>query len=272
MTRVYEPGKKTHTDENFPVASYLIGKEYRGPVLAFYRFARAADDVADHPELSEAQKISQLDQFEATLLGKNDDIAAALPLRSELASRNLSSRHALDLLIAFRQDASKHRYKDWDDLMHYCMYSAAPVGRFVLDVHGESDTTWPVSDALCSALQIINHLQDCKADYLRLNRIYLPQDAMARHKVTEDALGMAHASLVLRRCLDELVHRTELLLTKPLSVQVRNKRLRLEVDVIERLAEKLLMLLLARDPLGERVHLHKIQMLMTVLAAIFVKD
>src|SRR5262249_13780753 len=142
VSAVYEPGEKGHRDENFPVASYVIGKKHRSAVLAFYRFARAADDVADHPDLSEKEKIARLDRFEDTLLGKNDDVADAMPLRTAIAERGLSPRHAQELLIAFRQDASKVRYTDWDDLMQYCRYSAAPVGRFVLDVHGENSSTW----------------------------------------------------------------------------------------------------------------------------------
>jgi hypothetical protein len=74
-------------------------------------------------------------------------------------------------------DVTKLRYRDWDDLIGYCAYSAMPVGRFVLDVHGESRATWPANDALCAALQIINHLQDCSSDYRNLNRVYIPLDA-----------------------------------------------------------------------------------------------
>ena len=122
-------------------------------ILAFYRFARAADDVADHPQLSESEKIPKLDQFEETLLGKTDAIEDALPLRAAIAERGLSPKHGQDLLVAFRMDASKQRYADWDDLIHYCSYSAMPVGRFVLDVHGESRATWPANDALCAAFR-----------------------------------------------------------------------------------------------------------------------
>ena len=154
---------KTHRGENFPVASMLIAPKHRAAILAYYRFARGADDVADSPSLSPDAKLAGLDLFEATLTGQCDTIEAALPLRAALALRKLSPRHALDLLRAFRMDAVKHRYANWSELMDYCAYSAAPVGRFVLDVHGESESTWPASDALCTALQIINHLQDCGA-------------------------------------------------------------------------------------------------------------
>src|SRR5215475_10560212 len=219
---VWEPGEKTHRNENFPVASHLISKRHRAPILAFYHFVRAADDVADDPALTEAEKIHRLDRFEEALLGQHDEIAVALPLRSVIKERALTPKHAQDLLTAFRMDASKHRYTDWDDLIHYCSFSAMPVGRFVLDVHGESHDTWPANDALCATLQVINHLQDCAADYRRLDRVYVPLDAMERNALTVEALAMPQASAGLRRCLDEMVDRTSTLLerSEPFSLQI----------------------------------------------------
>jgi len=125
-------------DENFPVASWLVAPPYRRPIMAFYEFVRIADDIADHPTLSETDKLGHLDRLEASLLGRDDHNAAGIVLRAALAERNLSPQHAQDLLKAFRQDVTKHRYADWDELIDYCRYSAMPVGRFVLDVHGES--------------------------------------------------------------------------------------------------------------------------------------
>ena len=103
-----------------------------------------------------------------------------MSLRTVLAEKKLDPVHALDLLEAFRRDVTKLRYRDWDDLLDYCRYSAMPVGRFVLDVHGESRGTWPANDALCAALQIINHLQDCAKDYRELNRVYIPAGCAGR--------------------------------------------------------------------------------------------
>ena len=148
---------KGHRDENFPVASRLIHPRHRGPVLAFYEFVRTADDIADHATLAPQQKLELMDRLEATLLGKRDDDPVGVALRDQLGARHLSPRHAQDLLTAFRMDVTKLRYRDWDDLIGYCTFSAMPVGRFVLDVHGESHDTWPANDALCAALQIINH-------------------------------------------------------------------------------------------------------------------
>jgi len=252
----FKSGKTEH-DENFPVASLLIAPRFRAPILAFYRFARAADDAADHPTLSEHDKFTLLDALEQTLLGKSDAAPDALPLRHALAETGLAARHPLELLVAFRQDVTKHRYGDWDELMQYCRYSATPVGRFVLDVHGESQDTWSSSDALCSALQVINHLQDCARDYRVLDRVYVPLDALDAHSVRVQALAASVASPELRACLTSLVDCTAQLMreAKDLPERVRNVRLGLETAVIVRLANVLLSLLRTRDPLSERVHL-----------------
>jgi squalene synthase HpnC len=253
-----EPSK-THRGENFPVASLLIAPKHRGVILAYYRFARGADDVADSPSLTPDAKLALLDQFEATLTGRSDAIEAALPLRAALAARKLSVRHALDLLRAFRMDATKQRYANWSELMDYCAYSAAPVGRFVLDVHGESQSAWPASDALCTALQIINHLQDCGADYRNLDRIYVPQDLLAAQGLSPEALGAARASPALRAALHIVAQQNAALvmLGGTLPARVRDFRLCLETAVIARLARTLNALLLASDPLSEKVHLGK---------------
>ena len=253
-----EPSK-TDKGENFPVASRLIAPRHRAIVLAFYRFARAADDIADSPIIAADDKIARLDLFEDTLLGRSDKVASALPLRAALAETGVTPRHALDLLVAFRMDATKLRYADFDELMHYCRYSAAPVGRFVLAVHGEAETTWPANDALCAALQIINHLQDCGKDYREIDRVYLPQDVLSRHGVGVEALGAPRASAALRAVLHEVATRNAALVAQgaALSPQVRDWRLCLETAIIAALARRLNGWLLARDPLAARVHLTK---------------
>jgi squalene synthase HpnC len=250
---------KGHHDENFSVASWLVRAEHRPAILAFYNFVRTADDIADHATLPEKDKLALLDGLEDTLIGNNNNEPTGLALRSALAARALSPRHAEDLLTAFRQDVTKRRYRDWDDLIDYCRYSAMPVGRFVLDVHGESRATWPANDALCAALQIINHLQDCGADYRNLDRVYVPLDALAANGATVEALGAPVASTPLRDCLAALAQRTGVLLadSDPFPMQVSDLRLALEISVIQRSAYQLVGLLSRRDPLSERVHLGK---------------
>ena len=260
---------KGHRDENFPVASHLIAAQHRPAIMAFYDFVRAADDVADHSALLPGQKLDLLDALEASLLGRTDDQAVALPLRAVLAERHLSPRHAQDLLNAFRLDVGKNRTADWSELMHYCSLSAMPVGRYVLDVHGERDSTWPASDAVCAALQIINHLQDCGKDFRDLDRVYIPLDALDRAGIGVDALGAPQASPALRACLADLARRTDGLLDQgePLPGQIHDTRLSLEIATIAALARRLTALLAVRDPLSERVHLGKPAMLRTALLA-----
>lgn len=254
----YKSGKGEH-DENFPVASHLIARRHRGPILAFYRFARAADDAADHPTLDPDAKFALLAALEETLLGKSDRAADALPLRALLKERGLSPEHALDLLTAFRQDVTKSRYATWEELTDYCRYSAMPVGRFVLDVHGESRSTWGASDALCTALQIINHLQDCGKDYRSIGRIYVPQDALKRNNVADEAFAREKSSPELLACLHDTARRTAVLLPKAslLPKSVSDLRLVAETSVIVSLAGKLIARLETRDPLAGGVHLAK---------------
>jgi len=248
---------KGHRDENFPVASLLIQPRHRNVILAFYNFVRTADDIADHASLAPEQKLALLDRLEAGLLGNNDDDAAAVRLREALAERSLAPRHAQDLLAAFKLDVTKLRYRDWDDLIGYCSLSAMPVGRFVCDVHGESRTVWPANDALCAALQIINHLQDCRADFRDLDRVYIPLDTFAACGCGVEALGAEQASPALLAALHGLARRTQALLGESdvFPLLIHDRRLALEVSVINTLAHRLTRILMRRDPLRDRVHL-----------------
>jgi squalene synthase HpnC len=254
---------KTHRDENFPVASWIIHPRHRALILAFYNFVRTADDIADHETLGERDKLAYLDLLEAELMGQGDSQPEAVTLRRALAERGMPPRHALDLLAAFRMDVTKLRYENWDELIHYCRYSAMPVGRFVLDVHGESTSTWPANDALCAGLQINNHLQDCGKDYKNLNRVYVPLDALAAAGASVDELGKDRASVSLRQCLHGLAVRTEALFneSKSFSAEVKDFRLGLEISVIQSFAERIVRLLKERDPLSERVHLSPLELL-----------
>lgn len=251
---------KGSRDENFPVASRLIHPRHRGIILAFYEFVRVADDIADHPTLGQTDKLNHLDRLEESLLepgpGKEPQGVA---LNKALAARGLSPGHAQDLLTAFRLDVTKRRYADFDDLMGYCSFSAMPVGRFVLDVHGESPATWPANDALCAALQIINHLQDCGADYRNLDRVYIPLDVLRANAVEAGALGLPCAPAGLRAAISALAARTAGLLShsRGFSAQIKDRRLAFEVAVIQTLAERLVHLLQVRDPLCQPVHLAK---------------
>jgi squalene synthase HpnC len=259
---------KDHRQENFPVASFLIAPRHRPPVLAFYRFVRAADDVADHPTAPAERKLELLEQMRASLMGESDAVEEGVALRRALETHRLAPDHALDLLEAFRRDVVKLRYRDWDDLLDYCRYSAMPVGRFVLDVHGESQGTWAANDALCAALQVINHLQDCAKDYEELDRVYIPADSFAAAGIDAGALAVSPASPALRSVIAGLAAKNAQLLeqSRAFAGQIRDGRLALEVDLIQTLAEDLNQTLTRRDPLSEKVHHSKAD-----VAALFVK-
>ena len=177
---------------------------------AFYRFARNADDIADNRALTADEKVRRLDRMAAILDGApGRDLPAALAMRESLIATRISAQHCHDVLHAFRLDATKLRYRDWDDLMGYCRYSASPVGRQLLDLHGESRETWPASDALCSALQVLNHLQDCVDDYRLLDRVYLPMTELAAEGIGVEALAAPASCPGLRRVLDGVLDSTD---------------------------------------------------------------
>jgi hydroxysqualene synthase len=247
---------KGHRDENFPVGSFVLRRAVRAPVLAFYRFARAADDVADHESATPADKLRRLAAMRDTLDGVTDSDATALTLRASLKETAVPLTHAHDLLRAFERDVTKLRTDDWDDLIGYCRVSAMPVGRFMLDIHGESRALWAQSDALCAALQIINHLQDCAKDRRALDRVYLPLDIMARHGALLADLDAPAATPALRAVIADLAARCDDLLDEAagFSAAIADWRLGVEVAVIAALARDLVVLLKGRDPLSQRVH------------------
>ena len=263
---------KDRGDENFPVGSFLIRPDLRRHVHAFYAFARNADDIADHPRLAPEEKIARLDAMEEVLLGRLGDGAAptAARLRASLAETGVTPRHAGDLLHAFRQDATKRRYASWEELHDYCAFSAMPVGRHVLDLHGESEAAYAPSDALCVILQVLNHLQDCAGDLAALDRCYLPADLLAEHGAGIADLTAPHASPGLRRVFVALLGRVAALM--PLAARlpgvVRGRRLRLETAVIVGLARRLAARLGTEDPLAKRVALSKLDIAAATLSAL----
>ncbi len=254
------PSGKDAAYENFPVGSMLLPVALRPHIAVFYAFARAADDIADNPDILPDEKIARLDLFENALLGRDgSEVAVAARMRRSLAETGVSAQHCVDLLAAFKMDAIKLRYDDWDDLMGYCILSAAPVGRFLLDLHGGSRLGFEASDALCMALQVINHLQDCKDDFLTLDRVYLPQDWMARNGVGVADLGGTETGPPLRRVLDMSLDATADLLAgaRALPSGLISRRLAMESGAIITIADRLVGRLRREDPLAGRVQLSK---------------
>ena len=256
--------------ENFPVGSALIAARLRPHVHAFYTFARNADDIADSDVLLSDDKLARLGVMADVLAGRRTSGSpSATGLRASLLATGVSPQHALDLITAFSRDATKRRYATWDELADYCRYSAMPVGRHVLDLHGEHTDTWKPSDALCTVLQVLNHLQDCQKDLLHLDRCYLPLDLLAAHGATVNDLHAPAASPGLRRVLDLLLDRCDVLneAARALPRRVRDRRLRLETAVIVGLSHRLAARLRRGDPLATRVKLTKVDALAAIVAA-----
>jgi farnesyl-diphosphate farnesyltransferase len=263
---------KDRADENFPVGSALIARALRPHVHAFYAFARNADDIADSPVLTPADKVARLDVMQDVLLGRRDSGSpSGILLRDSLAATGVTSRHATDLLIAFRRDATKTRYADWEELLEYCRFSAMPVGRHVLDLHGETPAeVYPPSDALCAALQVLNHLQDCAKDLAALDRCYVPLDLLAANGAAVADLRGAAETPGLRRVFAALLDRTEALCAAAADLprRTRDRRLRLETAVIVGLANRLAARLRRGDPVATRVKLTRTDAAASVLAAL----
>lgn len=256
------PSGKWSGDENFPVGSWLLPARLRPHVAAYYAIARTTDDIADNPDLSPEEKLDRLDSFEAAVKGETRGgpaLDAAERMRESLAETGLGARHVVDIIAAFKQDATKLRYADWDDLMGYCALSASPVGRYVLDLHGEDRSTWEASDPLCNALQVLNHLQDCQDDYRSLDRVYLPEPWLKEAGIGVEALDGDRTDEALRSVLDRLLDGVDELMTKARDLPgvVRNRRLAMETAIIVRLADRLSGLLRAGDPLAGRVALSR---------------
>ncbi len=253
---------KEASDENFPVGSLLLSRRVRPHIATYYRFARTIDDVADSPALSAEDKIARLNQFAQIVCGAAEPepgYKTATAIRASLNVTGISPRHCMDLTVAFKMDAVKLRYESWDDLMGYCMYSAAPVGRYLMELHGESSEAWPASDALCNALQVLNHLQDCRQDYTLLNRVYLPQDWLCAAGGTVDELSASHLSPALRHVVNQCLDATDELIkqARVLSHLIRSRRLAMEASVMVHIAKRLSVKLRRNDPLARRVRLSK---------------
>jgi len=257
--------------ENFPVGSRLIAPRLRLHVAAFYAFARAADDIADDPNLSAPDKLARLDRVEAAVTGRDRDspgLEEAHAMRESLTATGLTDKHCVDILTAFKQDAAKRRYDDWADLLNYCAYSANPVGRYLLDLHGEARKDYAASDALCTALQVINHLQDAQADYRGLDRVYVPLDWLGAEGLDVTALDEPRMGPALRRVFDRCLDGVDDLLAaaRPLPRLLASHRLAMESAAILRLAQSLSRRLRKDEPLAESVRPSKLAFAGTALA------
>jgi squalene synthase HpnC len=223
--------------ENFPVASILMPRRLRKPVAAIYHFARAADDIADEGEKSDAERLLQLDEFRVELARIADNETPLTPLFMNLAAE--VHRHALplqplyDLLDAFSQDVVKKRYDSFDDLLDYCRRSANPVGNLLLHLYEEATpVNIAYSDAICTSLQLINFWQDVARDYA-IGRIYLPMDELAKYGVSEEQISQGASNDAWRSLMKFQVDRARamMLAGKPLG-SILTGRIGLEMRMI----------------------------------------
>lgn len=260
---------KAAKDEDFPVASRFLPARTRSAVIGFYRFARLADDVADSRQLAPRAKLAALDAAEAMLLGRRGGIETSAETPLLLSARALRAichetgvpvEHARHLLQAFRKDAVQSRYETWSELLAYCNFSAAPVGRFLLALHGEDRKTWRCADALCNAHQILNHVQDCKADFLQLDRVYLPMRWLHEAGAAAEMLGAGAAHPALRRTLDRMLAGAGQLLdaARPLPAMLRNRGLRIQAAATLAAADLLHDRLRRQDPLSRAVRIGRL--------------
>jgi squalene synthase HpnC len=259
---VETPSGKGAADENFPVGSFLLPRALRPHVAAFYAFARAIDDIADDPALADAEKVRRLKAFDAALRGEpgyGEAFEKAHRLRESMKETDVPTEHGSHLIAAFVQDCEKKRYQSWDELLGYCEKSANPVGRYLLDLHGEDRGGYRYSDALCTVLQIVNHLQDMKDDKRALDRIYVIEPWLTE---AGGALGDIEADAetpALRRTIDRMLDGCDALMVdaRRLPFALRSRSLAMESAVIVRLADRLIALLRAGDPVAGRVALSK---------------
>jgi len=234
--------------ENFPVASVLLPPRMRQAVMSIYRFARSADDFADEGDHPAQWRLERLQGFRASL----DRLAGGAPpgdplfdaLGRAIAEHGLPLAPFYALLSAFEQDVVKGRYRDFNELLDYCARSANPVGRLLLAVAGvvDADSAWR-SDAVCTALQLVNFWQDVRVDWDK-NRIYIPQEDLARFDVAEDDIGAQRVSEGFAACMQFQVVRTRVMMLNgaPLARRIGGRfgcELRLVVQGGLRILEKI---------------------------------
>lgn len=194
--------------ENFPVASLALPRRLREAVAVIYAFARGADDLADEGDLAPETRLILLRRYgsglDAALAGQTVPDPVLMASADVIAHHGLPAALFHDLLTAFRMDVTRRRYASYAEVLDYCRYSANPVGRLLLHLVGAADPPRvAASDQICTALQLINFLQDIDQDYRERDRIYLPADDMARHGVTERQLRERRSDARLRALLSE---------------------------------------------------------------------
>jgi squalene synthase HpnC len=213
--------------ENFPVASLILPKALRQPISVIYAFARSADDFADEGDWDVETRLTKLREYDQQLDKIERGEAVNDPIFIALA--DVIKQHALplslfhDLISAFRQDVTKKRYATIDEVWDYSRFSANPVGRLLLHlIRQDTPENLQQSDAVCSALQLINFLQDIEQDYVENQRIYLPQHDMARFHVSEQHISEKRSDDAMRQLVREEIRvaREKMLMGEPLGCSI----------------------------------------------------
>lgn len=192
--------------ENFPVAPFFLPKQLRNPIALIYAFARRADDLADEGLASDEERLQALENLRAQLPGGQATNITPFfqSLNAMIDQQNLPVQYFHDLLDAFSLDVSKKTYETFDEILAYCRQSANPVGRLILHLtHEACEQNLDDSDAICTALQLINFLQDWYQDWTERKRIYIPQSDLRRFEVSFEQLNPSLYSDQLKALLDE---------------------------------------------------------------------
>ena len=263
--------------ENFPVASLAIPKDLRRPISAIYAFARSADDMADEGDLSPQERLDRLEDYDTKLQHINNPSPTEpifVALSHAVKAHHLPVQLFHDLLTAFKQDVTKKRYANFAEVLGYCKNSANPIGRLLLHlIQQASEENLRRSDAICSALQVINFLQDIEQDYAENNRIYLPQDEMRQFKVTEDHIKHKKCDPALRSLIDFQINRIKNMMLEgaPLG-QTITGRFGLQLRIMINGGWRILQLLdLQKESCFSRPRLRKIDWLQVTWDAILKK-
>lgn len=245
----------------------------------FYSFARISDDIADNHNLTSLKKLRILNFFDKSIRNSKKSKINFLDKIINLYEKFPESKnYSRELLKAFTLDATKKRYKNWADLISYCKFSANPVGRFFIyltyKINNQSldneKKIFKSSDNLCTALQIINHIQDCKDDYLKHNRVYIPLDYFQKYSLNVKILKEDKAPVDFIFLKNDLISETEKLLGQievGLNL-IKDWRLRKETFIILNIAKRLCFLLKEDDPLFKKIKLSRIDLIVCFIKGI----
>ena len=251
---------KTATEENFLILGRILDPTVREPILRCHRFMRASDNLIDSPDLSTAEKRALLAAWNAVLAGSQTDefdptISLLREVKADFLQRGLSLSHLTHTLQALEREVDGIRHESWSDLMLYCTYGAAPVGRFLLEIHGEPRALWKGVDALCGAHAVLDKVMDCREDYTTLDRVYLPLRWFREAGADIADLEAKRSTPALRTVFDRVIAEADVMLDGSATsiAAIGNRHLRRQAALTHSLGRSLSKTLKRRDPLRRKV-------------------